>query len=226
MTEPAPFTRGAGDTTQGTPVTVVVADDHPLFRKALQETIDGQDGLQVVGVAADGEQALELIRAHEPQVAVLDVRMPKLDGREVVRRVRQAELPTRVLFVSEYHAGELVLQALTAGGAGYLSKSATAEEICAAIVRISRGDAVLPSDVGTDLATTLRERGDSATRLTARELSVLELIAEGESAGVIAQRLHLAVPTVKTHTQNLYAKLSVNDRGAAVAEAMRRGLLT
>ncbi|HEY3775888.1 MAG TPA: response regulator transcription factor [Solirubrobacteraceae bacterium] len=226
MTEPAQFAQEEGGPTQSTRVTVVVADDHPLFRKALQETIDAQDGLEVVGVAADGEQALELIRAHEPQVAVLDVRMPKLDGREVVRRVREAELDTRVLFVSEYHGGELVLQALTAGGAGYLTKAATAEEICAAIVRISRGEAVLPSDVGTDLATTLRERGDSGTRLTARELSVLELIAEGESAGVIAQRLHLAVPTVKTHIQNLYAKLGVNDRGAAVAEAMRRGLLT
>ncbi|HTU29765.1 MAG TPA: response regulator transcription factor [Solirubrobacteraceae bacterium] len=226
MTEPAQFAREDGETAQSTPVTVVVADDHPLFRKALQETIDAQDGLEVVGVAADGEHALELIRTHEPQVAVLDVRMPRLDGREVVRRVRQDELDTRVLFVSEYHGGELVLQALTAGGAGYLSKAATAEEICSAIVRIARGEAVLPSDVGTDLATTLRERGDGGTRLTARELSVLELIAEGESAGVIARRLHLAVPTVKTHIQNLYAKLGVNDRGAAVAEAMRRGLLT
>jgi two-component system, NarL family, nitrate/nitrite response regulator NarL len=208
------------------PVTVVVADDHPLFRKALQQAIDGHDGLEVVAVAADGAEALELIHAHRPRVAVLDVRMPKLDGREVVRRVRQAELETRVLFVSEYHGGELVLQALTAGGAGYLSKAATAEEICAAIERIAQGEAVLPSDVGTDLATALRERGDSGTRLTARELSVLELIAEGESAGVIAQRLSLAVPTVKTHIQNLYAKLGVNDRGAAVAEGMRRGLLT
>jgi two-component system, NarL family, nitrate/nitrite response regulator NarL len=208
------------------PVTVVVADDHPLFRKALQQTIDAEDGLTVVGVAADGLEALELIHAHKPQVAVLDVRMPRLDGREVVRRVQEAELKTRVLFVSEYHGGELVLQALTAGGAGYLSKAATAEEICASIVRIADGGAVLPSDVGTDLATTLRERGDGGTRLTARELSVIELIAEGESAGDIAERLHLAVPTVKTHIQNLYAKLGVNDRGAAVAESMRRGLLT
>jgi two-component system nitrate/nitrite response regulator NarL len=208
------------------PVTVVIADDHPLFRKALQETIDAHTELQVVAVAADGEEALQAIQAHLPQVAVLDMRMPKLDGRDVARRVREAELTTRVLFVSEYHGGELVLQALTAGGAGYLSKVASAEEICSSILRIARGEAVLPADIGTDLASTLRERGDTSTHLTARELSVLELIADGESAGVIAQRLHLAVPTVKTHIQNLYAKLSVNDRGAAVAEALRRGLLT
>jgi two-component system, NarL family, nitrate/nitrite response regulator NarL len=212
--------------TTDTRVRVIIADDHPLFRAALSETIAGSDQLEDVATAKDGQEALELIRDHNPDVAVLDMRMPRLDGREVVRRVRQAELPTRILFVSEYHGGELVLQALTAGGAGYLSKSASAEEICASIVRIARGDAVLPSDIGTDLASTLRERGDTGTRLTARELGVLELIAEGESANVIAQRLHLAVPTVKTHIQNLYAKLGVNDRGAAVAEAMRRGLVS
>ena len=210
----------------GDRVTVIVADDHPLFRAALTETIASSDELEVVATASDGQEALELIRLHEPAVAVLDMRMPRLDGREVVRRLRQTDITTRVLFVSEYHGGELVLQALTAGGAGYLSKAASADEICSSIVRIARGDAVLPSDIGTDLASTLRERGDTGTRLTARELGVLELIAEGESANVIAQRLHLAVPTVKTHIQNLYAKLGVNDRGAAVAEAMRRGLLT
>jgi two-component system nitrate/nitrite response regulator NarL len=207
-------------------VTVVIADDHPLFRAALTETIASSDKLEVVATASDGQEALEMIRDHSPDVAVLDMRMPRLDGREVVRRVRQAELPTRVLFVSEYHGGELVLQALTAGGAGYLPKSASAAEICDSIVRIANGDAVLPSEIGNDLASTLRERGDTGTRLTARELGVLELIAEGESANIIAQRLHLAVPTVKTHIQNLYAKLGVNDRGAAVAEAMRRGLLS
>jgi two-component system nitrate/nitrite response regulator NarL len=207
-------------------ISVLIADDHPLFLAALAETLGGAERLRVVATATDGQEALELIRSHRPDVALLDMRMPRLDGREVVRRVRQAELPTRVLFVSEYHGGELVLQALTAGGSGYLSKTASAEQIRAAVVKVAEGEAVLPSDIGTDLASTLRDRGDTGTRLTARELGVLELIAEGESANVIAQRLHLAVPTVKTHIQNLYAKLGVNDRGAAVAESMRRGLLS
>jgi two-component system nitrate/nitrite response regulator NarL len=215
----------AGDRPDPT-ITVVIADDHPLFRAALAETISGAERLTLLAAASDGEEALDLIRTHRPDVAVLDMRMPRLDGREVVRRVRQNELATRVLFVSEYHGGELVLQALTAGGAGYLSKAASGDEICSAIARVAAGDAVLPSDIGTDLASTLREHGDTGTRLTARELGVLELIAEGESANMIAERLHLAVPTVKTHIQNLYAKLGVNDRGAAVAESMRRGLLT
>jgi two-component system nitrate/nitrite response regulator NarL len=207
-------------------VSVVVADDHPLFLGALKRTVESCEGLALLADASDGLQALEMIRLHRPDVAVLDMRMPKLDGREVMRRLREEQPVTRVLFISEYHGGELVLQALTAGAAGYLPKSSSPEEICDAIVRISRGESVLPAEVGMELAGTLRDRGYSGSHLTARELGVLELIAEGESANMIADRLHLAVPTVKSHIQNLYAKLGVNDRGAAVAEAMRRGLIS
>jgi two-component system nitrate/nitrite response regulator NarL len=207
-------------------VSVVVADDHPLFLGALKGTVESCGSLTLLADATDGLQALEMIRLHRPDVAVLDMRMPKLDGREVMRRLREEQPATRVLFISEYYGGELVLQALTAGAAGYLPKSSSPQEICDAIVRISRGESVLPAEIGTELAGTLRDRGYSGTHLTARELGVLELIAEGESANMIADRLHLAVPTVKSHIQNLYAKLGVNDRGAAVAEAMRRGLIS
>jgi two-component system nitrate/nitrite response regulator NarL len=208
------------------PVRVVVADDHPLYLEALCQTIERRDGMTLLATAIDGEQALEIVREHKPDVAVLDMRMPKLDGREVMRRLRETEPDTRVLFISEYYGGELVLQALTAGAAGYLPKSASGDEICAAITRISCGESVLPAEIGNELAGTLRDRGSSGTHLTAREINVLELIAEGEPANMIAQRLHLAVPTVKSHIQNLYAKLGVSDRGAAVAEAMRRGLVS
>lgn len=208
------------------PVRVVIADDHPLYLEALRQTIERRDGMILLATAADGEEALQAVRGHKPDVAVLDMRMPKLDGREVMRRLRETEPDTRVLFISEYYGGELVLQALTAGAAGYLPKSASGDEICAAIARISRGESVLPAEIGKGLAGTLRDRGYSGTHLTAREINVLELIAEGESANMIAARLHLAVPTVKSHIQNLYAKLGVNDRGAAVAEAMRRGLVS
>jgi two-component system, NarL family, nitrate/nitrite response regulator NarL len=207
-------------------VRVVVADDHPLFLGALKRTIESCAALTLLAGASDGQEALDMVRRHQPDVVVLDMRMPKLDGREVMRRLREEKSVARVLFISEYIGGELVLQALTAGAAGYLPKSSTPDEICDAIVRISRGESVLPSEIGTELAGTLRDRGQSGTHLTARELGVLELIAEGESANMIADRLHLAVPTVKSHIQNLYAKLGVNDRGAAVAEAMRRGLIS
>ena len=207
-------------------ISVVVADDHPLFLGALKRTVESCGGMVLLAGAADGPEALEMIRLHRPDVAVLDMRMPGLDGREVVRRLREEEPATRVLFISEYHGGELVLQALTAGAAGYLPKSSSPDEICEAIVRIFRGESVLPAEIGTELAGTLRDRGESGTHLTARELNVLELIAEGESANMIADRLHLAVPTVKSHIRSAYAKLGVNDRGAAVAEAMRRGLMS
>src|ERR1700749_316007 len=214
------------DGSEADEIRVVVADDHPLFLGALSQTIESCSALTLLAGAKDGQEALEMIRLHRPDVAVLDMRMPRLDGREVMRRLREDQPVTRVLFISEYIGGELVLQALTAGAAGYLPKSSTPDEICDAIVRISRGESVLPAEIGTELAGTLRDRGHSGTHLTARELGVLELIAEGESANMIADRLHLAVPTVKSHIQNLYAKLGVNDRGAAVAEAMRRGLIS
>ncbi|HTU98271.1 MAG TPA: response regulator transcription factor [Solirubrobacteraceae bacterium] len=207
-------------------VSVVVADDHPLFLGALKGTVESHAALRLLGAACDGEEAVELVTLHRPDVAVLDMRMPKLDGREVMGRLREQHPATRVLFISEYIGGEVVLQALTAGAAGYLPKSSTPEQICDAIIRISQGESVLPAEIGTELAGTLRDRRHLGTHLTARELGVLELIAEGESANVIADRLHLAVPTVKSHIQNLYAKLGVNDRGAVVAEAMRRGLIT
>jgi two-component system nitrate/nitrite response regulator NarL len=207
-------------------VSVVVADDHPLFLSALKRTVESNATLRLLGGATDGQGALDMIRRNRPDVAVLDMRMPKLDGREVLRRLSEEHAVTRVLFISEYIGGEIVLQALTAGAAGYLPKSSTPEEICDAIVRISRGESVLPAEIGTELAGTLRDRGHVGHHLTPRELSVLELIAEGESANMIAEGLELAVPTVKSHIQNLYAKLGVNDRGAAVAEAMRRGLIS
>jgi two-component system nitrate/nitrite response regulator NarL len=117
------------------------------------------------------------------------------------------------------------MQAFASGGAGYLSKSATGDEICTAIVRVAHGEDVLPSEVGDGLAHVLRLNGLVGSRLSARELGVLKLIAQGDTAPTIASQLHIAVPTVKTHIHNLYGKLGVCDRGAAVAEGMRRGLL-
>jgi two-component system nitrate/nitrite response regulator NarL len=207
------------------PIRVVVADDHPLYRSALCEAIESSPDLGLVDQAADGHEAWAAILRHSPDVAVLDMRMPGMDGKEIARRSREQGLGTRILFVSAHQGGDLVLQAFTAGGAGYLSKSATGGEICSAVNRVARGEEVLPSEVGDGLAHALRESGPSGVRLSARELGILKLIAQGDTAPKIASHLHIAVPTVKTHIQNLYGKLGVGDRGAAVAEGMRRGLL-
>jgi len=207
------------------PTRVVVADDHPLYRAALVEAIAGSAQTELVAVACDGEEALAAVRRHEPEVVVLDMRMPGLDGQAVVRQIRKLGSQARVLFVSEYHDGGLVLDSLSAGGAGYLSKASTAEEIRAAIEQVADGECVLPPDVGRGLASAVREHRHADVQLSDRERTVLQLIAQGRTAPQIAAQLHLAVPTVKTHTKNLYAKLGVGDRGAAVAEAMRRGLV-
>ncbi|HXP38411.1 MAG TPA: response regulator transcription factor [Solirubrobacteraceae bacterium] len=205
--------------------TVVIADDHPLYRAALGEAVESSARLELVALASDGNEALAAVRLHEPDVVLLDMRMPELDGQTVARRLAEQQSSSRVLFISEYHDGELVLGALSAGGSGYLTKAATAEQICAAIEQVAAGECVLPPDVGQGLATAVREHRHVGVHLSAREQTVLELLAEGNTAPLIAGHLHLATPTVKTHIKNLYTKLGVSDRGSAVAEAMRRGLV-
>jgi two-component system nitrate/nitrite response regulator NarL len=204
---------------------VVIADDHPLYRAALAQVVRSSELLTLVGLARDGREAFALIKQHRPDVAVLDVRMPIWDGLAVAQRVQRDELPTRVLFVSEYEQGDLVFNAIAAGGAGYLTKASDGRQILDGILRVARGEAALADEVGAGLLHGIRSRNRVAGLLTTREHEVLTAIAAGCTAPQIAKRLHLAVPTVKTHIQNLYGKLGVSDRGAAVAEAMRRGLI-
>jgi two-component system, NarL family, nitrate/nitrite response regulator NarL len=209
----------------GARCTVVAADDHPLFRAALRQAIEESAKLELLELAADGVEALAALRRCRPDVAVLDVRMPGLGGPEVLKQALASDLDVRVLFISEYNDAETVLSCLLEGGQGYLPKTATAEQICASIERVASGEAVLPEDLGTGLASAIRRHGWSDVRLSERERTVLDLIAQGASVRAIAEQLHLAQPTIKTHVQHVYTKLGVHNRGAAVAEAMRRGLL-
>jgi two-component system, NarL family, nitrate/nitrite response regulator NarL len=205
--------------------TVVVADDHPLFRAALIRLVGEETSLTLTAVAIDGGEALKAVLEHEPDVAVLDMRMPVLSGSEVSGRIAQSDCATRVLLLSEYHDGKTVTEALEAGAAGYLSKSATAAQITQAILRVAEGEAVLDSTLGDEVAGAIRARGGARPRLSPRERDVLRHIAAGHGSREIAMDMHLAVPTVKTHLAHLYQKLGVNDRASAVAEAMRQGLL-
>ena len=205
---------------------VAVADDHPLFREAIVRAIKERPDLEFVGEAADGREALELIRSAEPDVAVLDVKMPELDGVRVLNAVTREGLATRVLLLSAFLDGPIVFDAVAAGAAGYLSKDAERDRITDAVAAIARGETVLGPEVQAGIAGEIRARGrPDRPALTEREQQVLGFIAAGRAAPDIGKELYLSTATVKSHLQNLYEKLGVNDRAAAVAEAMRRGLI-
>jgi two-component system, NarL family, nitrate/nitrite response regulator NarL len=207
--------------------TVLIADDHPLFREAIARVIAENSELELVAEASDGRAALEKIRELAPDVAVIDVRMPKLDGSDVLTALRDEGLPTNVVFLSAFLDSKTVYDAVAAGANAYLSKEAETGEIIAAIRAAARGDTILGPEVQTGLAEQIRfrEENESRPRLSEREQEVLGLIAQGMSAPEIGARIHLSTATVKTHLQHLYEKLGVSERAAAVAEGMRRGLL-
>jgi two-component system nitrate/nitrite response regulator NarL len=207
-------------------VRVFVADDHPLVREGLLRAVGDEPRLELVGSAANGREALEGIRDLRPDVALLDVKMPELDGIAVVRAVAREALDTRVVFLSAYVDSAVAYRALAEGAAGFLSKEASAKAVCEAIVAAARGETVMSSEVQSGIAEEIRLRAaPERLSLSARENEVLVLIADGLSAPDIGKRLHLSPATVKGHLQSLYEKLGVSERAAAVAEAMRRGLL-
>lgn len=182
--------------------------------------------VNVVGEADDGSQALDLIKKHRPDVALLDFRMPGMDGAQVAAAVRSNELPTRVLLLSAHDESAIVYQALQQGAAGFLLKDSTRTEIVKAVLDCANGRDVLAPSLAGGLAAQIRQRAEPATPvLSAREREVLGRIARGQSIPAIAAELFVAPSTVKTHVQRLYEKLGVSDRAAAVAEAMRQGLL-
>jgi two-component system nitrate/nitrite response regulator NarL len=207
-------------------VRVVVGDDHPLFRDGVVRALTSSGFIDVVAEADDGRAALEAIRTHEPQVALLDYRMPGLDGAEVAAAVKRDELPTRVLLVSAHDESAIVYRALQEGAAGFLPKESTRSELVNAVLDCAKGRDVVAPSLAAGLAGEIRKRAEpEGPVLSPREREVLQMIASGSSIPAMAKQLFLAPSTVKTHVQRLYDKLGVSDRGAAVAEAMRRKLL-
>ena len=203
-----------------------MADDHPLYREAVVRAVRSRAEFELIAQAEDGRAALGAIRETSPDIAVLDVQMPSLGGVEVVRAVARDGLATRVVLLSAHLESDTVYAAVAEGVRAYLSKSWPAERICDALVAVARGEVVLPEEVQSGLAAAIRSHaGSGRPTLSPREHEVLELIAEGRSAPAIAEELHVSPATVKTHLKTLYEKLGVSDRAAAVAEAMRRGLI-
>ncbi|BBX19303.1 DNA-binding response regulator [Mycolicibacterium duvalii] len=205
---------------------VVVGDDHPMFRDGVVRALQSSGTIEVVAEADDGPAALAAIREHAPQVALLDYRMPGMDGAEVAAAVRRDDLATRVLLISAHDESAIVYRALQDGAAGFLPKESTRGELVSAVLDCAKGRDVIAPSLAAGLAGEIRRRAEpEAPVLSPREREVLALIAAGASIPAMARELFLAPSTVKTHVARLYDKLGVSDRAAAVAEAMRRKLL-
>jgi two-component system nitrate/nitrite response regulator NarL len=205
---------------------VLVVDDHPLFRDAMVRLLRSWADLDVIGEAPSGRAALERIRDDPPDVAVVDLRMPDLDGVQLCSAISRDGLATRVLIVSGYDDDELVYAALEAGASGYVPKDAPRDEVARAVLAVAHGEMAIAPRLASGLASQIRLRRErTGPVLTEREREVLALLAEGRSAPEIGRTLFLATSTVKSHLAHLYEKLGVSDRAAAVAEAMRRGLI-
>ncbi|HVD66789.1 MAG TPA: response regulator transcription factor [Gaiellaceae bacterium] len=207
-------------------VRVVVADDHPLYREGVVRALSSSGRVEIVAEAEDGRAALSAIEEHAPDVALLDYKLPGLDGVAVAHAVTRDHLATRVLLISAFTESGVVYKALQTGAAGFIPKEARREQIVDAVLACARGEDVLPTELASGLVSEIRLRAASdAPVLTEREGQILRLIASGKSVPDIAGELYLGATTVKTHVQHLYEKLGVSDRAAAVAEAMRRGLI-
>ena len=205
---------------------VLAADGHPLYRDAVARAIRERPDLELVGQAGNGRDALEAIGAEQPDVAVIDRTLTGLTGGQILNAVARDGLGTRVVLIAARCDPGEVYAALANGAAGYLTKDADARELCDAITAVARGRAVLAPELQAGVAREIRLRAPrDRPFMSERERETLKLIAEGLSAPQIGRTLHLSTATVKTHLQHIYEKLGVSERAAAVAEAMRRGLL-
>jgi DNA-binding NarL/FixJ family response regulator len=207
-----------------TPIRLLLVDDHPVVRDGLRGMFADDPEITVVGEAADGAEALELVRRERVDVVLMDLRMPGIPGVETIRHLRQHSPATRVLVLTTYDSDRDVLAAIEAGATGYLLKDAPRDELVRAVRATARGEAVLSPAVASRLIGQIR--GPASEPLSVREHEVLALIAKGASNSEIAAALFISEATVKTHLLHLYAKLGVRDRAGAVGEAYRRGLLS
>jgi DNA-binding NarL/FixJ family response regulator len=199
-------------------------DDHPVVRDGLRGMFAGDAEFEVVGEAADGAEALTLAESLQPNVILMDLRMPNLDGVTAIHRLVERGDPARVLVLTTYDSDSDVVPAIEAGATGYLLKDSPREELFRAVRAAHRGEAVLAPSVATRLMSQLR--ASPQDMLSERELEVLALIAQGLTNRDAAARLFISEATIKTHLVHIYGKLGVNDRAAAVATAFERGLLT
>jgi len=206
------------------PIRLLVADDHPVVRDGLRGMLAGQPDLEVVGEAADGAEAVALAPRLRPDVVLMDLRMPGMDGVDAIRKLRTSFPDARILVLTTFDTDTDVVRASEAGATGYLLKDTPREELVRAIRAAARGEAVLAPAVATKLLGQMRAPAPAGA-LSARELEVLELVARGATNREAGAKLFISEATVKTHLLHVFEKLGVSDRTAAVTTAIERGLL-
>lgn len=205
-------------------IRVVVADDHPIVRQGVVALLQGEPDIEVVADVPDGRAALSAVLAEDPDVVVMDLRMPVMDGVDATRAIRARRPAVAVLVVTTYDTDEAIVRAVEAGAAGYMLKDSPTEDLVDAVRRAAAGETVLAPPITRRLVQ--RSHKVSPDALTSREIAVLREVANGNTNAVIAERLHISEATVKTHLTHIYDKLAVSDRAAAVARAFEKGYLS
>jgi DNA-binding NarL/FixJ family response regulator len=201
-------------------IRVLIADDHVTVLEGLAAMIGRQPDMVVVAEAADGQEAIDLWITHRPEVTLLDLRMPKLDGVAVIEEIRKRDSSARIIVLTTYETDTEILRAIKAGTKAYLLKDARREELLDCIRRVNRGETCFPASLGEKVAA-----GLSSEALTGRELNVLELLARGKSNKEIGVSLYISETTVKSHLRSIFKKLNVLSRTEAISVAGRRGLI-
>lgn len=211
------------------PITVMIVDDHEMVRKGAKSYLDAQSGFVVVGEASSGEEAVQLVKEHIPDVILMDLVMPGMDGVETTRKVKDISPRTQVIVLTSYHEDEHLFPALQAGAISYLLKDVKAQELTEAIRRASFGEATLHPRVASRVIKQLNNpasiQGNLFTELTDREMEVLNLIARGLNNQKIAEELVITIGTVKGHVSNILSKLHLADRTQAAVYAWEKGII-
>lgn len=205
-------------------VRVVVADDHPIVRQGVVALLGDEPDIDVVADVADGRAAVSAALADDPDVVLMDLRMPVMDGVEATEAIRERRPDVAVLVLTTYDTDEAIVRAVEAGAAGYMLKDSPTEALVDAVRRAASGETVLAPPITRRLMQRMHKVSPDA--LTAREIEVLREVANGNTNAEVAERLHISEATVKTHLIHIYDKLAVSDRAAAVARAYEKGILS
>jgi len=204
-------------------IRLLLVDDHPVVREGLRGMLSGQPDFVVVGEADDGNEGVTLAAQLQPDVVLMDLRMPGLDGVGAIRQIVERKIPTHVLVLTTYDSDADIVRAIEAGATGYLLKDAPRQELFRAVRAAAKGESALAPAVASRLLG--RMRAPAEEQLTEREVEVLQLVAKGTNNRLVGRALHISEATVKTHLVHIFGKLGVSDRTSAVTVALERGIL-